>query len=155
MSAIMPNPNASVHETGIVSLLSRDHARIDELLQDLVAIVDDRELERAQYVFPDVRAALTHHIRAEEEVLFPALEVSPTLRPPCAVMRSEHRRIESELSAIDEALEHGRLGDASFALGRLAGMLADHDYKEEHVLYPRAEMVLDGATADRLRHRFS
>jgi hemerythrin superfamily protein len=126
-------------------LLTDDHVKMDKLLGDLAAMLDDHQVERAQPVFPELSGALLRHIRLEEEVLFPALSRNRLFRPPCLCMQSEHRRIEFELAAAGDAIAHGHVAEARLALERLAHLLADHNVKEERVLYPRADAALSSA----------
>jgi hemerythrin-like domain-containing protein len=130
---------------GAAKTLTDDHAKIDKLLDDVVAMLEDCETERAQHVFPDLSGALARHIRVEEEVLFPALSRDRSLMTPCLRMRAEHRGIESELAAAGTAIGQGTVGEARNALRRLTRLLAEHNVKEERVLYPRADAALSSA----------
>jgi hemerythrin-like domain-containing protein len=137
--------------------LQRDHARLDELLDDVRSMIGDGELERAEYVFRELYDGLVRHIRAEDTILFPQLEKHPLLQAPAMVMRGEHRRIVALLGALKDALEHERGREAQAQADQLAGVLAAHNQKEERVLYPRADRLIDAGCraeiVDELRRR--
>ena len=84
--------------------LAHDHARLDEILADVRSMLADGELERAEYVFRDLHEGLLHHIRVEDELLFPLLEKHAMLQPAAQVMRQEHRRIVAILATLEDAL---------------------------------------------------
>lgn len=130
--------------------LTRDHRRIDGILDEVRAILDDGELERAEYVFAELAEALRRHVRAEETILFPRLERHPMLRAPVAVMGSEHRRLLFLAAAVEHALIHAQAAAAREKLEQLAALLAAHNQKEERVLYPRAEPLLDAGDREAL-----
>jgi regulator of cell morphogenesis and NO signaling len=137
--------------------LAHDHARLDEILDDVRSMLADGELERAEYVFRDLHEGLLRHIRVEDTLLFPLLEKHPMLQPAAQVMRQEHRRIEGILAALEDALAEERAAEAKASLDRLADVLASHNHKEERVLYPRVDRLLDAgqraALADELGRR--
>ncbi len=86
-------------------------------------------------------AALVSHARLEDELLFRAIDAAMPDAGPLPVMRDEHRRIE-------EALARARLGghvpSARAALLEAIAISREHFLKEEEILFPLAEKVLDG-----------
>jgi iron-sulfur cluster repair protein YtfE (RIC family) len=138
--------------------MMRDHRRLDEILADVVRMVDDGELERADHNFGDFDKGMARHIRMEEGSLFPAFEVrSPSGAHPIAVMQREHRLIESALGEMRLALARGAVSAFREAHRRLVELLEAHNLKEERVLYPAIDRVLGAVErADliaRMRHR--
>jgi regulator of cell morphogenesis and NO signaling len=133
--------------------LAADHRRIDLLIDDLCAMIEDGELERADANFGDLDAGLKRHIEMEEQILFPIFEVHVRLRGPTAVMRVEHRKIEARLDELKEALADGSRPRASTAMAELVSILEQHNRKEEAVLYPRADAALPPAERIRLAER--
>jgi hemerythrin-like domain-containing protein len=121
--------------------LAADHRRIDMLIDDLCAMIEDGELERAESCVGDLDAGLRRHIRIEEEILFPIFESTVRLTGPTLVMRVEHRKIESWLDELKDALAEGNRPHASTAMAELVQVLEEHNRKEEAVVYPR----IDGA----------
>jgi len=110
---------------------------------------------------------LAQHARKEDEALFPALEAFiDATDSPTAVMRLEHREIHSQgvllrqtLAELNE-VEHPRIEAAGAKLRELTAvggeaealranaeeiirLLDAHFYKEERILFPLAENLLD------------
>jgi hemerythrin-like domain-containing protein len=129
------------------ALLEHDHHMIDRVLADVGAALDEGELERAGDGLREAAERLEHHMRAEEEILFPAL-ARQGLTAPTLVMRREHERIAVELDALEEALEKEHTAAAREVFARLGTLLSDHNRKEEAVLYPRAAAVLSRDMTD-------
>jgi hemerythrin-like domain-containing protein len=134
--------NNEISGETIAAALTRDHECIGEIADELHAALEDGERERAESRYAELRERLLRHIGFEEQRLFPVFEARTMLSAPCAVMRREHRRIETVLDAIGGALEVGRTAEARATLAELVAHLSAHDYKEELVLYPNADPVL-------------
>ncbi|HSB60563.1 MAG TPA: hemerythrin domain-containing protein, partial [Vicinamibacteria bacterium] len=98
---------------------------------------------------------LRRHIAFEEGVLFPEFEARTGQSPaagPTAVMRFEHREIESLLARIEAGI-----GDPATAVdaarAQMHRILGDHNVKEERVLYPGTDDLLSAAERDELVRR--
>ncbi len=131
-------------ETGtLAAALEADHHEIDEAIAAFTASPGD-----PRSLAPAIRA-LRRHIYLEEEFLFPLLrEAEPALTAPVFVMLREHAQIWATLDALEREPGEG----SGPVLGKqLAVQLLHHNLKEERVLYPRADEVLDPAAAGRLR----
>jgi regulator of cell morphogenesis and NO signaling len=122
--------------------LAQDHRRLDKIIDDLCAMVEDGELDRAEYSFKDLDGGLRRHIRLEEELLFPVFDVRTGLCGPTQIMRYEHRHIEQLLVELSQALAEGRRRAASSALTTLLQVLGNHNIKEERILYPKTDQAL-------------
>ena len=129
----------------ILDRLAHDHDRLDELLADF------RKWQRvdwakAREAFKQFKFGLQRHILWEESVLFPLFEEKTGMQDsgPTVVMRVEHREIGGCLEAL-----HAKIGrheqDSEKEEERLFEMLFAHNYKEEHVLYPALDRLLDAA----------
>jgi iron-sulfur cluster repair protein YtfE (RIC family) len=125
--------------------LATDHRRLDALIDDLSAMVEDGELERAESCVGDLDAGLRRHIRLEEEIVFPIFEAAVRIVGPTIVMRAEHRDIEARLEELKAALAMPSRPRASTALAELLLVLESHNRKEERVIYPRVESSLSPA----------
>jgi len=92
-----------------------------------------------------------HHIQREEHVLFPWIRQHADAESSAAVgvLLAEHaesRELLSAIEAILEALERGPSDPESRACfsafgERYAMLLSEHDWKEDHLLYPLAEYL--------------
>jgi iron-sulfur cluster repair protein YtfE (RIC family) len=129
----------------VTEYLAADHRRIDAVIADIGAMIEDNELERADSCFGDLDAALRRHIHIEEEILFPIFEAAVGLSGPTSVMRFEHRKIEGWLDELKGALFESSRPRASTAMAELVQVLEQHNHKEEAVLYPRTDAALSPA----------
>jgi hemerythrin-like domain-containing protein len=132
----------------LLEQLRRDHELIDDLAGALWTWAQRCEAGDADVVEDGSRFAqvLEHwvegvHHRNEEQVLFTALveraEV-PGERGPLAVLRREHR----EMQSLGEQLDAAEAEVAATAARRLARLLWEHVDKENSVLFPEAEQRL-------------
>lgn len=125
------------------TLLEGEHQWIDgrfgQFLQALNAgSVNAEPLDKAAHV-------LHRHIFLEAEILFPELEAHGVVGPT-AVMVQEHGQIchflDSIAALIREGAEPDRIQEVFHAL---KGLLEEHNFKEERVLYPAADQLLNSA----------
>ena len=141
----------------VTRYLSWDHDRLDGLLGEVTQRVEDGDLEQARSVFSAFDHGLRRHIRLEEELLFPLFESRTGMRRgPTVVLRSEHRAIEVELAQMRDALEVGDASAYASGLSNIHGLLGPHNVKEEQVLYPVTDDLLQPEEqrelVDRLTH---
>ncbi len=94
-----------------------------------------------------------HHGKEEAE-LFPAMERCGVPRDvgPTAVMRAEHDEGRAHVRAMRAALEAQPADFATFARrgSGFVHLLRDHIMKEDQVLFPMAEQMLDTAAREQL-----
>jgi uncharacterized protein (DUF2249 family)/hemerythrin-like domain-containing protein len=140
---------------GVNEALSWDHDRLDALEAAAFRQRSEGDFESALETYAAFAAGLRRHIGFEEEILFPAFEESsgmPSDAGPTAVMRAEHREIESLISEIEAGI--GTASSPVDALRRrLHAVLGDHNLKEEGILYPTTDELLGADQADRLVER--
>src|SRR4029453_13967448 len=108
----------------------------------------------ARRVRPFARG-LRRHIGFEEEILFPEFERRagiPRDFGPTAVMRAEHREIESLLEHISRGIGDPA-ADADSPRRRLHEVLGAHNVKEERVLYPGTDRLMSEDERDALVRR--
>jgi iron-sulfur cluster repair protein YtfE (RIC family) len=123
-------------------MLTLHHRRLDDLLGYVEIAAEIRSWKQARALFVAFREELEEHIRIEEDVMFPALD--PFLSPasPTAVMRVEHREIARCVDLLDQLLDAEQ--PIAEAVDRLEAVLAEHNRKEEGVLYPTFERFATG-----------
>lgn len=97
-------------------------------------------------------AAIKSHAALEEELLFVEMESLPEAAGPIAVMRAEHIDIEASLA---RACESDDLEEATDLLLHVVDVARPHFAKEEDVLFPLAEQLLDEGTLLELGDRWS
>lgn len=135
-------------------LLMADHAAVDKVFAAV-----EKELARKGGPSPEVlRGALDFirnyldacHNRKEEEHLFPLFEARglPRYGGPLAVMLNEHKQSRTLLAALGPLVDAYVAGDRS-SLPRLEsglrayiGLLKDHIWKENDILYPMGRNLL-------------
>ncbi len=136
-------PPESAPGRGVSEYLAWDHDRLDALFGETRDAAARGAADEARRLFGEFRTGLLRHIRMEEEVLFPAFEQVTGMSGggPTAVMRMEHREIEGILEAIRTYLGSSPLTYERFqALEHsLMAVLADHNAKEEHIVYPMTD----------------
>jgi hemerythrin-like domain-containing protein len=120
----------------ISSRYAVDHDDIDRLLEEFRASkTGDRPA--AHVMYREFKTRLERHIGWEDDILFPLFErlTGLTDNGPTVVMRAEHRQIRALLDSIDATLQKSETSiDADEST--LLQVLAAHNFKEEHILYP-------------------
>lgn len=142
--------NESIERT-INDLMHQDHARLHRLLEDHCAELDGDNIMLAAIRFDEFQTGLLRHIRMEEEVLFPLYEKkTENTMGPTHVMRMEHQEIQGLLMKIADMLIEAKVEglskrDAIRELGnQIDQYLKLHNQKEEGILYPSSDQVIQG-----------
>lgn len=125
--------------------LGTDHKRCDDFFAQAETAVAATLWTNAEQAMGAFCEALEQHFSMEEQVLFPAFEEAVgSSEGPTAVMRMEHRQMREALTMLNECL--GKR-DADGFLGyseTLNTLMQQHNMKEEGILYPMTDRVLDG-----------
>ncbi|MBK8207041.1 MAG: hemerythrin domain-containing protein [Planctomycetes bacterium] len=135
--------------------LAWDHDRLDSILVECMRAAGAGDWQGAERCATRFRDGLFRHIAIENDILFPEFEERTGMRDvgPTAVMRHEHVEIKH---AVDEIVQSAASKDSE-ALQRwhanLLGVLVEHNMKEEQILYPGTDRMLDDATREQLVHR--
>lgn len=120
----------------VMDVLERDHKRLDGLFVHALQRLN-RDDPAATQVLRGFAAALRQHIRAEDEILTPAL--GPDGSGTLAIMLREHGEILGQLAVIEECLAANPVdaGETAAFSAILSGTLAKHEHREESNLFPR------------------
>jgi uncharacterized protein (DUF2249 family)/hemerythrin-like domain-containing protein len=140
---------------GVREALAWDHERLDALEEAAFRSRASGDLASAHDLYAAFAAGLRRHIGFEEDLLFPSFEERsgmPTTVGPTAVMRTEHREIQQLLERIETGIADGAAPVEEFRL-RFHAVMADHNLKEEQVLYPATDELLGPEETDRLVSR--
>ena len=131
----------------VTDYLQTDHRRLDGILERFQEEVNENKWAEASRDFREFSLGLKRHINAEEEILFPLFEEKTGMHDagPTAVMRMEHKDIKELLDRTLEAAESGDGARTREAKDALIMILADHNMKEEHILYPESDSFLTDA----------
>lgn len=134
----------------LAEALEQEHRDIDGGIEAYTAALrdgtaDPEPLQRAM-------DGLRRHIYLEEEFLFPPLKA--TLMMPIFVMLREHGELWDAMDALDALLAGDTTSDAlQNACRELLAKLDSHNSKEEPIIYPQADAVLEADANERL-HSF-
>lgn len=127
-------------------VLEHDHHRIDAWLETFAAGLTRGEVDVDS--FRSGAQALRHHIYVEETVHFPPLKQAG-LFGPIMVMHREHGEIWDLLDAIDTAIAGAQTpGQVYEVWQHLEHVLREHNLKEERILYPAGDDILDAEQSD-------
>lgn len=131
--------------TTITTVLTADHRHGDRLFDAALQAAGEADWPACRERLGEFVQALRHHMRIEEEILFPAFErASGVSGGPTWVMRQEHQQMLAMLDRIASAAA-ARDADGFDALARsFAALMAAHSAKEERVLYPMCDEMLPG-----------
>lgn len=136
-------------DQALAAALEREHREIDEDVEKFVTALSAGEM-RVDAI-GRAMTSLRRHIYLEEEFLFPPLKAAGMMGP-VMVMLKEHGQMWQTMADLEGRLSAHGDGDAATveAMCReLVGELQEHNGKEEMILYPQADTVLDAeASAD-------
>jgi len=132
----------------VTDALLGEHGAFNALLNGIEKLAatagDIAQIESASAV---LAAELSAHATFEEDLLFPMLEPRLESSEIIDQMRIEHKIIQDGLERIEDARD---IGEALEAVAQTMNAARNHFQKEETVLYPLAQKVLDDETLDQL-----
>ncbi|MDP2653167.1 MAG: hemerythrin domain-containing protein [Candidatus Omnitrophota bacterium] len=134
--------NDVLGEKAAVSVFyTHDHDQLDGFFKEFQAS-KHLDYPMAKGFFKQFKFGLQRHILWEEEILFPCFENKTGLvdSGPTWVMREEHRQIEAVLELLHQKVRRADpASDEEESL--LSSILAEHNRKEEEVLYPALDRL--------------
>jgi len=127
----------------IAQTLASHHRLCDELFANCDAAALEQRWEEAQELHARFSRALDAHLRAEENVLFPAFEsATGSTSGPTQVMREEHKQMRDILERLRQAASQHQ-SETFCDLGEtLLILMQQHNLKEENILYPMCDRSL-------------
>jgi hemerythrin-like domain-containing protein len=140
----------------VTEVLGREHRVVLGVLDRFERALEEHRFEDLRDPLSFFEERLVLHRRKEEEVLFPAL--APHFPPgmgPVACMIEEHRDERVHLDRLAEALD---LNDAAAVVSHghaVLQHLRNHIWKEDNILFPMAERLLDRAARERVLAGFA
>lgn len=130
--------------SNISDFMARDHKQCDEGFARVEEAAGAADWAAAEAAFELYHRAMERHLAMEEEVLFPAFEDETGMSGgPTDMMRIEHEQMRALLADMSAAVA---AHDASQYLGlsdTLLVLMQQHNMKEEGMLYPMMDQVLD------------
>lgn len=141
-------------EQTIGQVLEQDHHVIDEHFAAFARSLDAAARDTGA---PDITAletgvrALKHHIYVEEEFHFPPLRAGG-LMGPLMVMLREHGELWGLLDRLQAEVADGAPITEIFQIwGQVSALLDAHNMKEEQIIYPGGDQILDAAASADVR----
>ncbi len=125
----------------IASYLAQGRARLEQLLSDLEPMIEDAELERAEYVATDLASELCRRI-CFEQALLPIFAQRTLLVRAATVMQHEHVELEHRLAALLTTFQGGHVDSVRASFAVLAGLIREHTRRANTVLAPLLDEVL-------------
>lgn len=136
----------------IAEFMSTDHQACDEVFARAEEAALAGNWGEAETSFETFSSDMARHFRMEEEVLFPALLDANGPVGPVQVMRMEHEQMNDLIEQLSAAL-HNRNSQAYGGVSEtLLIVMQQHNLKEEQILYPIADRLLE-ATANAMLSR--
>jgi iron-sulfur cluster repair protein YtfE (RIC family) len=127
--------------------LEREHRQVDAGLSVFLTELDAGRVDADR--LETVLEALRRHIYLEERILFPPIRHGG-MAMPVAVMMTEHGTIWRAMDALTACVSAGDSDRIGVAGRHLLDHLAEHNAKEEDVIYPAAGTGLEPEQAAEL-----
>lgn len=125
--------------------LGDDHRRCDRLLAATETAATGKDWDAIAHDSGVFGAAMERHFLFEEQRLFPELEArAPMAAGPTGVMRMEHQQMRQLMRDFAGAVVNRNKDDCLGILETLHMVTQQHNAKEEAILYPMADDVLQG-----------
>ena len=136
----------------ITDVMSTDHHRCDEIFAKAEEAISKGDWEQGAAAFQEFNDAMERHFTMEEGVLFPTFEQRTGMTAgPTQVMRMEHMQMRQLFSEMEEAVEQ-KDQDKYLGLSEtLLMVMAQHNTKEEQILYTMADQTLRDEATDVLK----
>ena len=136
---MVQNPDRTITE-----YFQSDHRRLETIYKKFGDAVHEERWDDARSAFVEFSLGLRRHIKAEEEILFPAFEEKTGMSDagPTFVMRMEHKDIFELFDQITGSAEKDDGPETTRLASALTNLLADHNMKEEQILYPESDALL-------------
>jgi hemerythrin len=115
--------------------ISSQHEQLNTLFREVLGFLDRGAVHIARQAFARFSDALQAHFALEDELYFPALHgLRADLGPSIAELVAEHRGLRCRLTEIGALLGAGEGATSHERLRELAGLIADHEKREEALI---------------------
>ncbi len=139
----------------VTEALSAHHRACDELFLAAESAAAERRWPECKAKIGAYRAEMVRHFDFEEQILFPAFEQATGMtHGPTTVMREEHSQMLELIEHLVDAASRSHSEDYLATSETMLVLMQQHNLKEEGVLYPECDALLDsddGAIAEGLR----
>ena len=132
----------------LIDALLGEHGAFNALFNTIEELAEaGGELAQIESATAALATVLDTHATLEEELLFPALKPHLADDELIAEMHAEHKEIRAGLERIEDARD---IREAVDAVHQTLAVARRHFRKEEEVLYPLANRILDDEAQSRL-----
>ncbi|HHJ17440.1 MAG TPA: hemerythrin domain-containing protein [Gammaproteobacteria bacterium] len=129
----------------ISEFFSTQHRACDRVFEKMEEAVSRDDWPQAESLYKELSRDTLQHFSNEEEGLFPLFEETTGMQAgPTQVMRGEHVELRELLQRIGDAVQARDRDEALGTAETFFLFLQQHNVKEEQVLYPMADQVLQG-----------
>lgn len=135
----------------IAKHLTAEHRSCDQRIAALERAMETDDWNAITAAWQAFADDLLRHFAVEEQTLFPAFEAkSGITQGPTRVMRMEHDQMRELLAAGNDAISTQDAENLSGVVETLLIMNQQHNLKEENVLYPMCDQLLDPTFVEQL-----
>lgn len=135
----------------ITDVLTEQHNVCDELFAQAEQAVAAHDWALAMAHFNAFHTATADHFNREEQVLFPAFEnATGNSQGPTSVMRFEHTQMRELFGQMESALNQQDSDEYLGLSESLLMLIRQHNAKEEQILYPMTDRILNHQRAELL-----
>ena len=128
------------------SFFTADHRDCDSKWSLFEAAVEAGDDAKAGPLWAQFKASMLRHFAFEEDVLFPAFEAATGMtQGPTAMMRLEHTQMRGLMAEMQAAADAGDFETVADHGDTLLMITAQHNLKEERMLYPMTDRTTDWA----------
>ena len=136
-------------DTTLTALMEQEHHEVDRAIERFVEGLRQREVRHKD--LDHAADLLKRHIYIEEALMFPPLRASGLLAP-IMVMEREHGEIWRTLDAVHLEVGPGTAADSvPDRCQQLLKQLDVHNQKEEPIIYPKVDELLDDSVKGSIR----
>jgi hemerythrin-like domain-containing protein len=129
----------------LIQFFTEDHREADTDWTRVEEAASGGDAAAIGQAFAAFKSRMLRHFAMEEEVMFPAFEAKTGMQGgPTAVMRMEHEQMRGLLEQMTTALEAGDAQEVVDLGDTMLMLIQQHNQKEETILYPMAQQMLDG-----------
>lgn len=132
--------------TSISQFMQQHHRDCDDLFARAEACAANKDWSQTSSSWTSFCEQMEHHLRMEEELLFPAFEAQTgQTQGPTMVMRMEHEQMRALLSEMSSCLKDQNQQRFLGLAESFMVLVQQHNMKEEQMLYPMTDRALGNA----------
>ncbi|MDH5654931.1 MAG: hemerythrin domain-containing protein [Spirochaetia bacterium] len=133
--------------SSILSFLTEDHRNCDQSFAKMEESASSRSSNLPE-LYGKFHEEMEHHFCLEEKILFPAMvQITGSEAGPIMVMKMEHEQMRNLFGRMEECVKTDTEEFLSLC-ETLNIMIQQHNIKEEQILYPMAQNLLQNSSSE-------